>query len=104
MASASVARCRPASTVLSGGSMGLVPGVSLPGSNGDGTRVAVIAFAGHPRVPARLERGARLAVLPRLHAWPGLPQVHLLVQPVAGARSDARPGGQEGVGTCRYPG
>src|SRR3546814_10135567 len=90
MASASVARCRPASTVLGGGSMGLVPGVSLPGSNGDGTRVAVIAFAGHQRVPARLERGARLAVLPRLHAWPGLQQVNLPVQQVAEAAIEVR--------------
>src|SRR3546814_2297523 len=70
--------------------MGLVPGGSRPGSNGDGTRVAVIAFAGHQRVPARLERGARLAVLPRLHAWPGLQQVNLLVQQVAEAAIEVR--------------
>src|SRR3546814_12520625 len=90
MASASVARCRPASPVLSGGSMGLVPGVSLPGSNGDGTRVAVIAFAGHQRVPARLARGARLAVLPRMPAWPGPQPFNLLVQQDADAATADR--------------
>src|SRR3546814_14301379 len=79
------AMCRVVSPVLRGGRLGVVAGVSLPGSDVLCTRVGVVAFAGHQRVPARLERGARLAVLPRLHAWPGLQQLNLLVQQVAEA-------------------